>query len=200
MTSASQSSLQTKPINALFQNRDDWAFLKSLQGPVSNEDLDRARKIIARPFAAHQPCTEEQFLKYIRILEVNLNARNDDQQTGAIRMRTYYGRLGTYPIEAIKFMAQRCIETMVFFPAVSECLQILNEWKHHASDPKALAKVVLLREMQRRLDDLRVKVRSGTVRQDDIDNAPERWQMILIEEGFLKRDGNSVIRRERIAA
>lgn len=175
----------------------DW--LKSLPDRVGTEDFERVKAIAYRMVPQLPACTDDEFVKYMRIMSSTLKAKDDDNVTGKIRLRAYQSRLGHHPAEAIRFMAQFCADRMIFFPAISECHEVLDEWQNPMAKPCNLANHLCAKQREHRFNDLRDTLRAGTATQDQIDQAPEQWRAILFEQGYLRFDAtaNKYIIRER---
>lgn len=171
----------------------------SLPDRISDDDMRRVLAIILRPAVSLPSCPGDDFAKYMRIMEATLKARDADVMTGKVRLRAYHNRLGHHPALAIKFMAQRCVDTMIFFPAISECINILKEWQNPLDRPMFLALSINVRQGFYRFEDFREKLHIGSATQEHVDAASERWKRILFEQGYLRFDvpNNSYVIRER---
>ena len=181
----------------------NFQWLKALPERVQGDDLARVEAIYHGSLTTLPLCTDNEFAKYIRIMQANLKARSEDNATGKLLLRTYHSCLGHYPGEAIKWMAKRCIDTMVFFPTISECHDVLGQWNNPLERPVDFAGIIIKRQRTRQFDEVRDALRAGTATQDQVDALPERWRSILMEQDFLRFDGERpkpYVIRERKAA
>ena len=178
---------------------NDLAWLRSLPARCSDDDLTMVQAIIVRDVARLPACLDDDFAKYMRIMEATLKARNEDTTTGKVRLRAYQSRLGNHPTLAIQFMVQECVDTMIFFPTISECHDVLRKWKNPLVKPLELAMHINDSQWAFRFEDFREKLRIGTATQDEVDAVSERWKNILFEQGYLRFDvpQNRYVIRER---
>lgn len=187
----------------LEQASAELTWLKALPERIEDHDLERVKAIAYRTVPQMPSCTDDQFAKYIRIMQTELKSRPEDEQSGKILLRVYHSRLGHHPAEAIQYLAQRCVDTMIFFPTVKECHDVLEGWVNPMAKPSDIAMRIVYRQAEHRLEDFRATLRNGTATQPEVDALPERWRAILMEQGFLRFDGEYTqpyLIRERKAA
>lgn len=141
-----------------------------------------------RPQDKLPACANNDFAKYMRIMEATLKAKDGDVVTGKIRLRAYHSRLGYHSVMAIKFMVQRCVDTMIFFPTICECLEIIKEWENPLDRPMIRALCINLRQDTYRFEDFRETLRTGTATQAQVDAITDRWKRIFTEQGYLRLD------------
>lgn len=175
------------------------SWLNALPDRVDGDDLERVKAIVQRPEQRLPACTDDQFAKYIRIMQTTLKAKADDDMTGKILLRAYHSRLGHYPTQAIQYLAQRCVDTMIFFPTIVECHDVLKEWVNPLGRPSRTAALIMRKRSELKFDDVCNDLRTGKATQDQVDALPETWKSILFEQGYFRFDveANKYIIRER---
>jgi len=175
----------------------DWLY--TLPERFGAEDLRRVNAIARRDEPRLPSCTDNEFAKYMRLMGATLKAKDDDEIAGKLRLRAYQSCLGHHPAAAMQFMARYCIDTMIFFPTISECHDVLKEWVNPLGRTVSVAKRIGAKQQQYNFDDFRDTLRNGIATQEQVDQTPERWRRILTEQGHLRFDvdANSHVIRER---
>jgi len=132
-----------------------------------------------------------------------------DDTSGKLLIATYHRMLGSKPLEAMTYLAERAIAECRWFPTVAECFDILDDWQR-ADEPcqaKAAARGLLenhrtrvvMADFQGKEDFMR-RIRAGQIDQSEVDAAP-RWYCDVAEcQGFLTRTDDGFLLRQAIAA
>ena len=86
-------------------------------------------------------------------------------------------------------MTQQAICEHDWFPTPNQCLAILARY---TAPPSKYDKIIAKcqKTAEDHLAELTQSLRSGTATQDQVDAAPERWKRILLEQGYLRFDGD----------
>lgn len=164
---------------------------------LSDDQLTTLKDFARAPVIPLPSCTDAEFAAYLRIMDSSLKQRDTDYSTGKLRQRTYYARLGSrWPADAVKHMTQICIDTMIFFPSVSECLTIIKTWEHPGRRVREVASAMLRSEDDRRYRDAAARLQRGEVEQGEVEHWPLSWKRRLEHYfwGLRVVDGQHVLR------
>ena len=85
------------------------------------------------------PAETAHFNQCMRTLLAVLPKRGTDEISGKLFVAAYQKKLGTYPGDAIGFLADKAMERCRWFPTIAECLEILSKW--HRDDEHVRRKI-----------------------------------------------------------
>lgn len=164
--------------------------------PTTDKECAALQKWAESQSFAEHPATSEQIARHLEFLAATLPGRGIDEQSAKMRFAVYSRILSEYSNAALSFMSRIVCERFDWFPTPKQCLEVLSEYRKPTSEGEyALSQCHQYR--QSRFEEWIDALRAGEISQGDVDNKPEQWRRIAVEQGFLRRleDGSFVIRR-----
>ena len=122
------------------------------------------------------PVTIEQFGKHFQFLSDAMPSKNIDDDAAQRKATVYFAVLGEYSDAAIKFMTLEAVKRHEWFPSVSQCLKLVNEYRETSLRDKAMVKV--RNHADREYEMFASQLRAGPVNQEYIDNQTTRFKEI----------------------
>jgi hypothetical protein len=139
------------------------------------------------PITAPAPASPAALTKNLQLMQAALPARSVDEAAGERRTAVYLAVLQSYSLDAIKFLTERAIRTLQWFPTPKDCLDILAEYRPPVSE-RAATLQICGRFRQHAFDQWEVNVRAG----QPIGNVPDQWLRIGEAQGYLRRLADGV--------
>jgi hypothetical protein len=135
--------------------------------------------------------TADQLTKNLQLMEAALPSRNVDEKAGERRTAAYLAVLRGYSIDQIKYLSDRAIRTLRWFPPVAECLAIIGEYQPPETECDAT-----LRLCAAFADDAFETWLDNVKGGDPLGDVPDQWLRIAVERGVVRRldDGGYVSR------
>ena len=142
------------------------------------------------------PATPEQLARHLEFIAATLPSRNIDVESGQRRFAVYFRLLGGYPNEALAYMTERACREQQWFPTPATCLEILAGYNPPATiSDNALDRCAYFAQMQ--FEAFKSRLLEGVLPQGEIDDKPEQWLRVLVEQGPLRRmDDGTFIQRQ----
>lgn len=170
---------------------------------LDDRQLKAMEAIASAPLPAPARCPDDHFAKSMRALSM-LPRRGDDETTGELRAAIYQRVMGHYPLEAIKFLTERALTELEWFPSPKQCLDILSRWKRN-DEPlhrQIMAQKMVRAELTARFEENMVALAARELDQAAIEALPPMVRIIAAERGYLRLhdDGVFRVRHERDAA
>jgi hypothetical protein len=130
-----------------------------------------------------------------------LPRRSADEISGELFVAAYERQLGGMPKAQAEYMLDRALKTCRWFPTISECIELANQWRRQDDDTRArtLAKKAIQREEEkRRRDQAQWSERSSMLMtQEQVDAMSESLQSIGLKCGALYKDDEGKVRPVR---
>lgn len=105
--------------------------LTTLPERLDDATLARVEAIARSPLPPPEPCDRRTLDQALRMMLAVLPRRQADEISGELFVAAYERQLGGYPNDAIQMLCDEAIRTRKWFPTVSECLEILSEWRRN---------------------------------------------------------------------
>lgn len=159
--------------------------------------VDEARRLEAwanRQPARWAPVTVDKLAEQLGYMDAVLPSKLSDSDKGRRRAAVYASVFGDCSEHAIRYMVNRAIRELKWFPTPSECLAIIADHQDPET-PRQRAFAMLQGFAQTRFEDFRAKLKAGEGTPDLVASAPDQWKRICVEQGFLRwtREGGFVI-------
>jgi hypothetical protein len=182
-----------KPVAKLHADRMDLMMTKDSSGLTARDCRELLEWSLTMPMS--QPAaTNEEFAEIFEYLAI-MPSRADDVESGRKRFSVYRSMLVGRSKDSLAFMAREVFNRHKFFPSVSECIAILNEYREPATKRfqiLALCQKSAQARFEQFIDDL-----GSPQQQDWIDEFPEQWRRIAAERGFLRWSGDKLVQRNQ---
>ena len=171
------------------------AMLKALPTSLTDEQFNQVKAIAKAPLPSLPGVGDEGFGKAMKLLETSLKRRKDDAEgDGELKFRAYRKCLGHLSHPQLWWAVEQAMIRLTFFPTIKELLDIAEGWERRdeATDAKRLAKMLLNREVNRRLKEQSRKP-VPPMTQEMIDKMDPELRSIGLKLGYLtERDGKIV--------
>jgi hypothetical protein len=103
--------------------------LRNLPERLNDQQLAMVTELAKAPLPPLPICDEGHFLKCLRTMLAVLPKRGSDELSGELLANAYRRMLGENPKGAISYMTERVLAERKWFPTISECIEILNDWR-----------------------------------------------------------------------
>lgn len=159
---------------------------------IDNTVLAAIANLAKEPLPNLPPCDEQTFGQSLRMMLAALPRRQSDDLSGELFVAAYERQLGDLNKSQVEFLLDESLRRCRWFPTISECLEILGEWKR--SDEyvarRTKAKRLIAREMDARDREKPWPRSEPPVTQSQIEQMPESLRQLGITCGALvERDG-----------
>lgn len=176
------------------------AMLKELPASLTDEQFAQVKAIAKAPLPSPLGVGEEGFGKAMKLLETSLKRRKDDAEgDGELKFRAYRKCLAHLSHPQLWWTVEQAIMRLTFFPTVKELLDIAEGWERRdeATEAQRLAKLLVNREVNRRLSQQNRKPAPPPLTQDMIDKMDPALRSMGLKLGHLiERDGKIIANPE----
>lgn len=158
------------------------------------DEARRLEKWAERQPVRWAPLTVDKLADQLGYMDAVLPSKMADTDKGRRRATVYASVLGEYSEHAIRYMVNRAIRELKWFPTPSECLAILAD-HNDPETPRQRAFAMLQGFAQTRFEDFIRQLRDRKGTPELIAKAPDQWRRIAVEQGYLhwnNRDGYSI--------
>lgn len=130
------------------------AELDNLPARLDNPTM-RALRDFYRSEPPREPQASEQgFAECLRTMRACLPSRPADDLDGQLMLAMYRHHLGSYGKPALDFLAQRATRDCRWFPTISECLEIIGDYRRADAETETRKTARLLFDNEDRLRDI----------------------------------------------
>lgn len=152
--------------------------------------LAQVQQIALQGLPALPKVSEGHLAQCFRIMLANLPRKGSDEVSGEILIETYMRVFHVEPCEKIDFLLAEVVRRCRWFPTISECLEIMQEWERWDADTNRRFKAerMVADELRTRRAEFMERLRGGEIPQEKIDALPDNviWDARLC--GALVRD------------
>lgn len=148
----------TTETGSLAPSTTSWPAMQTLDALPKRLDDDQFAMVeaVSRQKLPALPLADDEHIAYcLKALDANLPRKQTDEDTGALRARTFRKKLEGQPKAAINWALNHIIENHQWYPTVKELLDVLKRWRRQ--DEPALirskAYCLYLREKEAREND-----------------------------------------------
>lgn len=123
-----------------------------------------------------------------------LPSKADDDVKGELRLKIYQRMMGNYPAQAIRYLAERALTELNWFPSPKQCLDILADWREPISEARRkrdLAINMIEDERRARYDDMMGALKRRELDAEAIEKLSDRVKAIGVEMGYLRFDAET---------
>ena len=160
--------------------------LNALPARLDDRMLAEVDQIARAPLPALPRCPEKRFFQAMFYLGANLPSKSVDEASGELRAQAYIRILGHLPQEQISYLTAEALKRCKWFPTISECLEIVGEWRRGDLAEKSKAIALVRRERDARWSDLCRKVRTGEMSKSEIEALPFEIRVRLDTENYIR--------------
>lgn len=176
------------------------AMLKALPTSLTDEQFNQVKAIAKAPLPSPLGVSEEGFGKAMKLLEASLKRRKDDADgDGELKFRAYRKCLSHLSHPQLWWTVEQALIRLTFFPTVKELLDIAEGWERRdeATEAHRLAKLLMNREVNRRLVAHSRKAPAPPLTQEFIDKMDPEMRSLGLKLGHLiERDGKVIANPE----
>lgn len=140
------------------------------------------------------PCDAAHFDKCMSFMDAALPRRKQDGASGKLRAAAERRALANFSAEAMSYLAKQAVERCQWFPTISECLTILEEWKQPEIEIKRRAELIARNELNARLDENMDALKRGKLDGEQIAALPARHRDIAQTRGLIYADPDGTYR------
>lgn len=173
--------------------------LKGLPSSLTDEQFAQVKSIAKADVPPLPAIGPKAMTEALTMLDSSLPRRTTDTASGELRLRAYRQCLSHLRAEQMWWTVQQAIKICRFFPTVKELLDISAGWERRdeATDSHRLAKLLVNREVNRRLAQQSRKAVAAPLTQEFIDAmAPEIRSMGLRLGHLIEVDGKVIANPE----
>ena len=170
------------------------AMLKALPTSLTDDQFNQVKAIAKAALPSLPPQTDAAFAKALKILDT-LPRRKDDKDTGKLRFNLYRTCLSHLSEPQLWWVVNRAVTTCDWYPSVKQLLDIAALWERRdeATEALRLAKLLVNREVNRRLREQSRKAPAPPLTQEVVDAmAPELRGMGLKLGYLIEQDGKVI--------
>lgn len=174
--------------------------LKALPAALSDHQFEQVKAIAKAPLPSLKPVSDENFGKAIVLLENSMKRRKDESDADAeLKMRAYRKCLAHLSHPQLWWAVEQAMIRLTFFPTIKELLDIAEGWERRdeATEAHRLAKLLVNREVNRRLVAHSRKAPAPPLTQEFIDKMDPEMRSLGLKLGHLiERDGKVIANPE----
>jgi hypothetical protein len=172
------------------------AMLKGLPTSLSDHQFAQVKAIAKAPLPYPKAASDENFGKAVVFLETSLKRRKGEaDDDGELRMRAYRKCLSHLSHPELWWTVEQAIIRLTFFPTVKELLDIAKGWERRdeATEAQRLAKLLVNREVNRRLREQNRKAPAPPITEESIAAMSPELRSMGLKLGYLIEVDGKVI-------
>jgi hypothetical protein len=123
-------------------------------------------------------------------MAATLPSRNLDTETGRNRVAVYVRLLSDYTEAAMAHLSRTACATLEWFPTPAQCIRILDAFTDRPT-PRDTALSLCHSFAQSQFEAFRAALKAGEATPDLIASVPDQWRRIAVEQGFLRKIGET---------
>jgi hypothetical protein len=170
--------------------------LKALPTSLSDQEFEQVKAIAKATLPSLPGVGEEGFGQAMKLLGTSLKRRKGDPDDGGeLKFRSYRKCLAHLSHPQLWWTVEAAMVRMTFFPTIKELLDIAEGWERRddATEAQRLAKLLVNREVNRRLREQSRKAPAPPLTQQVVDAmAPELRSMGLKLGYLIEQDGKVI--------
>lgn len=172
------------------------AMLKALPASLTDDQFAQAKAIAKATLPSPPRASEDNFVQAMKLLETSLKRRKEDAEgDGELKFRSYRKCLSHLSHPQLWWTVEQAMRRMTFFPTIKELLDIAEGWERRdeATEAQRLAKLLVNREVNRRLNQQSRKAPSPPLTQESVDAMPDELKRLGLKLGYLIEQDGKVI-------
>lgn len=169
--------------------------LKALPNSLTDEQFEQVKAIAKADVPPLPAIGPKAMTEALTMLDSSLPRRSTDTASGELRLRAYRQCLSHLRAEQMWWTVQQAIKSCRFFPTVKELLDIAEGWERRdeATEAHRLAKLLVNREVNRRLREQSRKPPPPPLTQEAVDAMPQELRSMGLKLGHLIEVDGKVI-------
>ena len=171
------------------------SMLRNLPPALNNEQYAQVKALAKASPPSLPGIGEKAFVEAMTMLRSSLPSRKAGDETGEVHMRVYRRCLSHLSAPEMWWTVEQAVKRLKFYPSVKELLDIAEGWvrRDDATEAQRLAKLLVNREVNRRLREQSRKAPAPPLTQQVVDAmAPELRSMGLKLGYLIEQDGKVI--------
>jgi hypothetical protein len=161
--------------------------LKSLPPILTDDQFGQVKAIAKAPLPSPARIGDKAFDEAVLMMAASLARRTTDAEVGELQIRAYRRCLAHLSAPQMWWTVERALKQLRFFPTVKELLDIAEGWERRddASDAQRLSKLLLNREVNRRLCEQSRTAPAPPLTQESVDAMSPELRNLGLKLGYL---------------